>query len=120
MFFPFIQNGLSQLTTAPLLSDLIRMLLPLVSVCVGLAIAGLLFQSLLHGNLRLMIYPLNALLGVAAGYLAGMDQGLDFALSVVAFCLGMAGRAAMGGYWNCVAMELGCMAFGVLVGIYLL
>jgi hypothetical protein len=99
---------------------MVQMLLSLISVCMGLAIAGLLFQSLLHGGRRIIVYPLNFLLGVAAAFVAGLDTGLDYSIAICAFCIGMASRAAMGGYWHCVLMELGCLAAGIFVGFYLL
>jgi hypothetical protein len=93
--------------------------LSLGAACLVAGIAGLVFQSLLHGGRRIIVYPLSFFLGVAGGMAFGtaFDVAAYYALS---FGSGMAGRAALGGYWNCVAMEAGCLLGGLIVGVYLL
>ncbi len=78
-----------------------------------LALVGLFFQLLLHGGLRMIIYPLSLVLGAVAGYAS------PFRYHAISFNLGMIITAAIGGYWRCVIVESACLIAGFLVGIYL-
>jgi len=80
---------------------------------VALALAGFIFQSLLRGGVRAVIYPLSFALGTMAGYYFG-----QYALYALSFNAGMISRAAVGGYWHCVLLEAVCLALGALGGFY--
>ncbi len=70
------------------------------------------FQTVLPGSLRrFLIYPLAFVLGF-------LTHTLDNFL-LLAFGLGMTARAVVGGYWMCVALELGCLLSGLLVSFFI-
>jgi hypothetical protein len=72
------------------------------------ALAGFIFQSVLPRNVRILIYPLSAVLGFLSARLP--------LYALLAFNVGMIGRAAVGKYWHCVAIEAAAMIFGIAVG----
>jgi len=74
--------------------------------------AGFAFQAVLPGNLRMiLIYPLAFVLGFLTHTLN------NFLL--LTFALGMTSRAAIGGYWTCVILELICLAAGFSVSLFI-
>lgn len=81
-----------------------------------LALAGFFLQNALHSGLRFVIYPLSFVLGILAGYYFSYP----FGYCALSFNIGMIGRAVVGGYWLCVAVECMCLFVGVFVGIYLI
>ncbi len=81
----------------------------------SLVLVGFIFQSLLHGGVRLLVYPLSFVLGVVVGSNFG-----SYAVHALSFNVGMVSRAAMGGYWHCVLIEGACLVFGIAVGFYLI
>jgi len=78
----------------------------------GLALAGLLFQSVLPSNVRILVYPLSAVLGFLSVRLP--------LYALLAFNVGMIGRAVVGRYWHCVAIEAAAMLLGIAVGFLVL
>jgi len=73
---------------------------------------GFAFQAVLPGNLRMvLIYPLAFVLGFLTNTLS------NFLL--LTFALGMTSRAAVGGYWMCVALELTCLVIGFSVSFFI-
>jgi hypothetical protein len=73
-------------------------------------IAGLIFQAVLPGWLRMiLIYPLAFILG----FLTHSFNNFLF----LTFGLGMTTRAVIGGYWSCVTLEISCLIFGFIVSI---
>jgi hypothetical protein len=84
--------------------DLTAQLFPSIAAL----IAGLLFQSLLPGRIRMfLIYPLSFALGLASGLLSSF---LPFF-----FGLGMSLRAAIGQYWMCFVLEVSLLIIGFAV-----
>ena len=74
------------------------------------ALAGLLFQSVLPSSVRIMVYPLSFVLGLLAVRLP--------LHALLAFNVGMIGRAVVGRYWHCVALEAAALIFGIAVGYF--
>jgi len=75
----------------------------------GLCImAGFIFQSVLPSNIRILVYPLSAVLGFLSVRLP--------LYALLAFNVGMIGRAVVGRYWHCVAIEAAAMLLGIAVG----
>ena len=72
--------------------------------------AGLVFQSVLPSNVRILIYPLSAVLGFLSVRLP--------LYALLAFNIGMIGRAAVGKYWHCVALEAAAMLLGIVIGSF--
>lgn len=75
------------------------------------AVAGFVLQSVLPSNIRIIIYPVSFLVGVMTGYSSNY-----YALSLN---IGMISRAAIGGYWYCVAVETILLVSGFVIGSYL-
>jgi hypothetical protein len=71
-------------------------------------LAGFVFQSVLPSSVRIMVYPLSAVLGFLSVRLP--------LYALLAFNVGMIGRAAVGKYWHCVALEAAALIFGIAVG----
>lgn len=71
----------------------------------GLALAGLLFQSVLPRNIRLVVYPMSFVLGFV-----GARAQLYYLL---AFNAGMISWAAVGKYWHCIAIEAAALLLGI-------
>ena len=67
--------------------------------------AGLIFQSILPRNARLVVYPMSFVLGFL-----GMKAQM---YHLLAFNVGMIGRAVVGKYWHCVALEAAAMLLGI-------
>lgn len=88
------------------------MALPLAAVWLyGLCIlAGVIFQSVLPSNVRILVYPLSAVLGFLSVRLP--------LYALLAFNVGMIGRAVVGRYWHCVALEAAAMMLGVAVASF--
>jgi hypothetical protein len=88
------------------------MVLPLATVWLyGLCIlAGFIFQSVLPRNIRLVVYPMS----FALGFL-GLRIPMYYLL---AFNVGMIGRAVVGRYWHCVAIEAAAMMLGIAVASF--
>jgi len=74
------------------------------------ALAGLLFQSVLPSNVRILVYPLSAVLGFLSVRLP--------LYAPIAFNVGMIGRAAVGKYWHCVALETAALLLGIAVASF--
>jgi hypothetical protein len=70
-------------------------------------LAGFIFQSVLPSNVRILIYPLSAILGFLSVRLP--------LYALLAFNVGMIGRAVVGRYWHCVALEAAAMLLGITV-----
>jgi uncharacterized membrane protein YdfJ with MMPL/SSD domain len=81
----------------------------------SLALVGFIFQSLLHGSVRLLVYPLSFVLGVVVG-----SNFSSYAVHALSFNVGMVSRAAVGGYWHCVLIEAACLVLGIVAGFYLI
>ena len=79
----------------------------LYGICV---LAGFIFQSVLPSNIRILVYPLSAVLGFLSVRLP--------LYVLLAFNVGMIGRAVIGRYWHCVALEAAAMFLGIAVGSF--
>ncbi|MFH1623036.1 MAG: hypothetical protein ABIA12_00750 [Candidatus Aenigmatarchaeota archaeon] len=88
------------------------MALPLATVWLyGLCFfAGLILQSVLPGNVRLAVYPLSSVLGFLGARIP--------AYYLIAFNIGMIGRAAIGRYWHCVLIEAAALLLGVAIASF--
>jgi hypothetical protein len=89
------------------------MALPLAAVWLyGLCLlAGFIFQSVLPSNVRILIYPLSAILGFLSVRLP--------LYALLAFNVGMIGRAAVGKYWHCVVLEVAALLLGIAVASFI-
>jgi hypothetical protein len=79
----------------------------LYGLCV---LAGFIFQSVLPSNVRILVYPLSAVLGFLSVRLP--------LYALLAFNIGMVGRAVVGRYWHCVAIEAAALLLGIAVAFF--
>lgn len=83
------------------------MVLPLTTIWLygGCFFAGLILQSLLPRNIRILVYPLSFVLGFI-----GANSQLYYLL---AFNAGMISWPVIGKYWHCVAIETAALLLGI-------
>jgi len=74
-------------------------------------LAGIVFQSLLHGASRMLI---DAFLG----FLGGLISGITGNYVPLSFALGCLGRMIIGGYVMCILLMAIYIGFGFVVGYY--
>jgi len=79
----------------------------LYGLCV---LAGFIFQSVLPSNIRILVYPLSAVLGFLSVRLP--------LYALLAFNAGMIGRAVVGKYWHCVLIEAVALLLGIAVASF--
>ncbi len=75
-------------------------------------VLGFAFQSILPGNIRMLIYPLSFMLGLITGMFSFYY--------LLAFNLGMISKAAVGRYWHCVFLEVMLLSLGLMIGIFVM
>jgi len=86
------------------------MTLETIIIYITLGGLGLIFQAILRGEIRIIIYPLS--------FILGLITGIHFNYYTLSFNVGMISRAAISGYWICALVETAALVAGFLVGFY--